>query len=135
MINIHKGPKVKIRIHDDTSEFRVTKLYVKEDTISPIFFTVTLDNIFPYLDWNNIGLSTDTEYLDYLKFADNLGRIPKNPTELIKLNATSNKQRSSIMINRCPKYENKQYYYIICRRLHTPATTDSQILPSEINSK
>ncbi|XP_030766932.1 uncharacterized protein LOC115890750 [Sitophilus oryzae] len=69
------------------------------DGISPKLFTTTLEEIFRQLHCTNKGLKTDGEYLNHLRFADDIVLIANNPEELLTqingLNTASNKRKNS----------------------------------------
>ena len=54
----------------------------QEDTISPKLFTSTLESIFRRMNWENKGLKIDGEYLNHLRFADDIFLCTKPPQEL-----------------------------------------------------
>ena len=51
--------------------------------MSPKLFTVVLDQVFKTLDWEKAGLNTNSDFLSYLRFADDITAVANNTEEIL----------------------------------------------------
>merc|ERR1711989_16583 len=104
-----KGTSI-IRLHKDTDEIKIGKGVRQGDTISPKLFTASLESIFRKTDWEGKGINIDGEYLNHLRFADDISNTTEAPTELQqmlddlnreskKVGLKMNKSKTMIMFN------------------------------------
>ncbi|MBS2634235.1 hypothetical protein KFY46_26320, partial [Salmonella enterica subsp. enterica serovar 1,4,[5],12:i:-] len=52
------------------------------DTISPMLFTACLQEVFRALDWEELGIRVNGEYLSNLRFADDIALMSNEGDEL-----------------------------------------------------
>ena len=81
----HEATSV-IHLHTDSKKFRLQRGVRQGDNISPRLFTSCLqDAIIGKINWKDIGIKIDGEYLSHLIFADDIVLITKSTSELQKL--------------------------------------------------
>ena len=68
-------------LHKESEKINIKRVR-QGDTISPKLFTSTLESIFRRLNWENKGLKIDGEYLNHLRFADDIFLCTETPQEL-----------------------------------------------------
>ena len=71
-----------IRLHKETDEIKIARGVRQGDTISPKLFTASLESIFRKTNWKGKRVNIDGEYLNHLRFADDISNTTEAPTEL-----------------------------------------------------
>ena len=61
-----------IKLHENTTKFRLGRGVRQGDTISPKLFTSVLESVFKKLDWSKKGIDIKGEFLSHLRFADDI---------------------------------------------------------------
>lgn len=61
-----------VRLHQDTDAFPVERGVRQGDNISPKLFTALLEFAFKQHNWDNLGINIDGEYLNHLRFTDDI---------------------------------------------------------------
>ena len=64
----------------------------QEDAIYPKLFTAGLESMLRNLNWDNKGLNIDREYLNHLRFADDIILLLEEPQELQNMLTELNKE-------------------------------------------
>ena len=82
MKDIYTDSSVTVYLHKESEKINLKRGVRQGDTISPKLFTSTLESIFRRLNWENKGLKTDREYLNHLRFADDIFLCTETPQEL-----------------------------------------------------
>lgn len=80
--HIYQNATSFIRLHRDSEPFKLEKGVRQGDCISPKLFTACLEQIFRELDWEEMGIKIDGEWLSNLRFADDIVLTSKDPEEL-----------------------------------------------------
>ncbi len=80
--NYYKNAKARITLKNRGREFKVEKGVRQGDPLSPNLFNCILEEIFHNLKWANKGLKINGEYLNNLRYADDIIIFAKNITEL-----------------------------------------------------
>lgn len=57
-------------LHRKSDKIPIGKGFGQGNTMSPVLFTACLRNIFRELDWEELGIKANGEYLGNLQFAD-----------------------------------------------------------------
>ncbi|XP_042889824.1 uncharacterized protein LOC122264821 [Penaeus japonicus] len=79
--HIYHHAKSFIRLHKDSRPFKLER-GVRQDTSAPKLFTACLEKVFRKLNWDQKGIRIDGEYLNHLRFADDIIILAKNGLEL-----------------------------------------------------
>ena len=82
MKDIYTDSSVTVYLHKEIEKINIKTGVRQWDTISPKLFTSTLESIFRRLNWENKGLKIDGEYLNHLRFADDIFLCTDTPQEL-----------------------------------------------------
>ena len=61
-----------VHLHKESNKINIRRGVRHRDTISPKLFTAALESIYRRLTWETGGLTIDGEYLNYLRFADDI---------------------------------------------------------------
>ncbi len=61
-----------IKLHENTTKFKIGRGVRQGDTISPKLFTSVLESVFKKLDWSEMGININGKYLSHLRFADDI---------------------------------------------------------------
>jgi len=70
---IYKDPSAKIHLENTaTNSFKILKGVRQGDPISPKLFTAAMEDVFRNLDWQSKGIVINGEYLNHLRFADDI---------------------------------------------------------------
>ncbi|XP_042860599.1 uncharacterized protein LOC122246229 [Penaeus japonicus] len=80
--HIYENSTSVIRLHEDPDLFQIEKGVRQGDTISPKLFTATPEEIFKQLIWEEKGIRIDGEYLNRLRFTNDMVLISEDPNEL-----------------------------------------------------
>ncbi|CAB3244509.1 unnamed protein product [Arctia plantaginis] len=80
--NIYSKCRVKVRLEKEGPEFYLQKGVRQGDPLSPKMFSAVLESIFRRLNWENIGLKIGGEFLNHLRFADDIVLFADNATDL-----------------------------------------------------
>ena len=84
-----------IKLHENTTKFRIGRGVRQGDTISPKLFTSVLESVFKKLDWSKKGIDIKGEFLSHLRFADDIVLVALDLDEaqvmLEELNEEANK--------------------------------------------
>jgi len=89
-------------ISDSPGEiFSVQKGVKQGDPLSPSLFNAALQNIFSGLKWDRYGLNIQGQYLNHLRFADDIVLIAKSPLELkiMITNLAAESEKAGLIIN------------------------------------
>ena len=71
-----------VHLHKERETINIKRGVRQGDSISPKLFASTLESIFRRLNWENKGLKIDGEYLNHLRFADDIFMCTETPQEL-----------------------------------------------------
>lgn len=80
--DIYTNCTARIYMHKKTETIKINRGVRQGDTISPKLFTATLESIFRKLNWETKGLKIDGEYLNHLRFADDIVICAETPQQL-----------------------------------------------------
>ena len=108
--DIYKEGTAIIKLHKDTGKVPIKKGVRQGDTISPKLFTACLQEIFKKLNWTNKGIKVGDEYLNNLRFADDIilfsetsGDLKTMVEELnresLRVGLKMNKKKTKVMFN------------------------------------
>ena len=111
MENVYEKGSTIIRLHKDSDKIKIEKGVRQGDTISPKLFTACLESIFRKMDWEGKGININGEYLNHLRFADDIILISETPEELqvmlndlnresLKVGLKMNRSKTKVMFNR-----------------------------------
>ena len=78
-INIYNKGTSFICLHINSEPFSLQRGVRQGDTISPKLFTACLESLLRTLNWDNKGFNTDGEYLNHLRFADDIILLSEEP--------------------------------------------------------
>ncbi len=70
MEDIYRDSTATITLHKKSRKIPIRKDARQDNTISPKLFTACLKKIFKKLEWDDMGLKIDGEYLNNHRFAD-----------------------------------------------------------------
>ena len=108
--NIYAKGTAVVRLHKDTEKIKIGKGVRQGDTISPKLFTACLEGIFRKFSWESKGINVDGEYLNHLRFADDIVLISDNAENLqemlndlnkesLKVGLKMNRSKTKVMYN------------------------------------
>ena len=108
--NYYANGTAVIRLHKDTDKIRIEKGVRQGDTISPKLFTACLEDIFRKFSWETKGVCINGEYLNNLRFADDIVLIAETANDLqemlsdlnresLKVGLKMNKRKTKVMFN------------------------------------
>lgn len=82
--HIYNKAVLHVRIDEDmmTDQVKVEKGIRQGDSISPKLFTLALEDVFKDINWEGKGVLIDGEYLNHLRFADDILLISSCAAEL-----------------------------------------------------
>ena len=80
--DIYNGSTATIVLHKESSKIPIRKGVRQGDTISPMLFTACLQEVFRTLDWEQVGVRVNGEYLSNLRFADDVALLSNSGDEL-----------------------------------------------------
>lgn len=76
--NTYKNATACVRLHEDTNKFPIGRGVRQGDTLSPKLFTALLELMCKRVNWDRKGINIDGEYLNHLRFADDIVLIADN---------------------------------------------------------
>ncbi len=91
--DIYRDSTATIQLHKKSRKIPIRKGARQGDKISPILFTACLEEVFKKLEWDDMGLKIDGEYLNNLRFADDIVLLSNSGEDLEKM--ISDLQRES----------------------------------------
>ena len=108
--HIYRHAKSYIRLHRDSEPFPIKKGVRQGDTSSPKLFTACLEKVFRNLHWNKKGIRIDGEFLNHLRFADDIVIFANSPEQLqqmlkemneasLKVGLSMNLKKTKVMHN------------------------------------
>lgn len=80
--NAYNNGTSVIRLDKQSDKFPIQRGVRQGDTISPKLFNAGLEQIFRKLEWDNKGIKINGEYLNHLRFADDIVLISSNGAEI-----------------------------------------------------
>ncbi len=95
MKDIYRDSTATIQLHKKSRKFPIRKGVRQGDTISPKLFTACLEEVFKKLEWDDMGLKIDGEYLNNLRFADDLVLVSNSGEDLEKMISDLHRQSKS----------------------------------------
>ena len=87
-----------IRLHKDSNKINIDRAVRQGDTVSPKLFNAALESIFRRLDWDRKGININGDYLNHLRFADDIIFITNNAEELEEMLNELNKESNNIVL-------------------------------------
>jgi len=99
-----------VRLHKDSDKVKIAKGVRQGDTISPKLFTACLESIFRKINWERKGLNINGQYLNHLRFADDIILMSETAEELqdmlidlkresLKAGLKMNRSKTKVMSN------------------------------------
>ncbi len=82
---IHRDSTATILLHKKSRKIPIRKGVRQSDSISPKLFTACFEEIFKKLEWDDIELKIDGEYLNNLGFADDICLLSNSGEDLEKM--------------------------------------------------
>lgn len=79
---IYKISIAMIKMEKTGEPFSINRGVKQGDPISPNLFTALLEHIFRQIDWKNMGINVNGEYLNNLRFADDIVILSENHRDL-----------------------------------------------------
>lgn len=83
--NIYKEATAKVKLHKVSNAFKISKGVRQGDTISPKLFNAVLQEVFKKLNWEERGIKIDGEFINNLRFADDIVLLASSFEELQKM--------------------------------------------------
>ncbi len=83
--DIYRDSTATIQLHKKSSKIPIRKGVRQGDTISPKLFRACLEEIFKKLEWDDMGLTIDGEYLNNLRFADDIVLLSNSGEDFEKM--------------------------------------------------
>ena len=80
--NIYSTATSVIKLHQESEKFKVGKGIRQGDSISPKLFSAVLEGVFQKLNWDELGIKINGEYLNHLRFADDIILFASNAEQL-----------------------------------------------------
>jgi len=71
-----------VRLHQDSEKFKVGKGVRQGDSISPKLFSAVLEGVFQNLNWDEVGIKINGDYLNHLRFVDDIVLFASSAEEL-----------------------------------------------------
>ena len=93
--SMHGGSETE-NMHKETEKIEIKRGVRQGDTIPPKLFTVTLDSIFRRLSWENKGVNIEGDFLNNLRFADDIFVCTVTPQHLQHNYATRTVTNSAV---------------------------------------
>lgn len=112
--NIYDHSTASIKLQKSSKEFNITRGVKQGDPISPKLFNAILEFIFRKLDWKEMGVKIFNEFLNNLRFADDVTLISNSENDILKMikdlktesekcGLLMNKEKTKIMTNSSSK--------------------------------
>ena len=79
---IYRGSTATIVLHKESNRIPIKKGVRQGDTISPMLFTACLQEVIRSLEWEQLGIRVNGEYLSNLRFADDVALLSNLENEL-----------------------------------------------------
>ena len=109
--DIYKASTASVRLHKISNKIPIGKGVRQGDTISPILFIACLEEIFRKLDWEDLGINVDGEFIQNLRFADDIVLFSEKAEELqqmiqdlcresLKAGLKINREKTKVMFNK-----------------------------------
>ncbi len=83
--DIYRDTTATIQLHKKSRKILISKGVRQGNTISPKLFTAWLEGILKKLEWNDFGFKIDGEYLNNLRFADDIVLLSNSGEDLDKM--------------------------------------------------
>ena len=80
--NIYSTATSVVKLHQESEKFKVGKGIRQGGSISPKLFSAALEEVFQNLNWDEVGIKINGEYLNHLRFADDIILFASNAEEL-----------------------------------------------------
>jgi len=80
--NIYSTATSVIRLHQESEKFKVGKGVRQGDSISPKLFSAVLESVFQNLNWDEVGIKINGEYLHHVRVADDIVLFASSAEEL-----------------------------------------------------
>lgn len=80
--SIYENSKSRVKLETIGPWFPIQRGVRQGDPLSPSLFTATLQSVFAQLDWEGYGVRVNNEYLNHLRFADNIVLLSETTREL-----------------------------------------------------
>ena len=93
---IYNNSWAVIRLEKESESFKILRGVRQGDPISPSLFTSCLELVFQQLDWDQKGIRIDGEYLNNLRFADDIVLLANNVNELQGMVEDLNKESKKV---------------------------------------
>ena len=94
--NIYKEATAKLKLHKTSNAFKIRKGVRQGDTISPKLFNAVLQEIFKKLNWEEKGIKIDGEFINHLRFADDIVLLASTFEELQEMLQELNKESKRV---------------------------------------
>ena len=94
--DVYTNSTATIKLHKDSERIPIGKGVRQGDTISPKLFTACLEEVFKNLEWENVGIKIDGEYLNNLRFADDIVLMSESGEELQMMLGDLNRESRKI---------------------------------------
>ena len=78
---VYTNSSITVHLHKESNKVNIRRGVRQGDTVSPKLFTAALESIFRQLIWETRGLKIDGEYLNHLRFADDILICANTPHE------------------------------------------------------
>lgn len=81
---IYEHATLHVRVEEDwmMEKVQIKRSVRQGDTISPKLFTLALEDVFKSLSWDRKGINVNGNYLNHLRFADDIVLISSDAAEL-----------------------------------------------------
>lgn len=79
---LYKSCKAIVKLERKGKPFPIKRGVRQGDPISPNMFTALLEHIFKNLNWSKLGININGEYLNHLRFADDIVLLSDNYQDL-----------------------------------------------------
>jgi hypothetical protein len=80
---IYENSKALVKLDQKGDKFKIQRGVRQGDPISPNLFNSLLEHVFRKFDWSQMGININGEYLNHLRFADDIVLLSENHKDLI----------------------------------------------------
>lgn len=80
--NLYRNGSTRIKVFEGTEPIRLRRGVRQGDTISPKLFNQSLEDVFKKLHWEEKGIKINGQYLNHLRYADDVILIANTKTDL-----------------------------------------------------